>query len=208
MLEKESAMSTKQKITIQSNELTRRLYNVDEELEGKEEEVTKIVENFTRQLKNSGWGRKEAREMVVSGYKGWRRRLEKRIEEGANQYRSAGMSLMTRSRKKLTGREDWFRDSGLKRKREEDDDEEPRYWKKTRTNKGEERKPFIRTISVMFIPCTRGGELAKRMREAEEELGKQTGYKIKIVERAGTKIIDLLHKTNPWQGEDCKRLGA
>ena len=108
MLEKESAMSTKQKITIQSNELTRRLYNVDEELEGKDEEVTDIVENFTRQLKNSGWGRKEAREMVVSGFKGWRRRLEKRMEEGASQYRSAGMSLMTRSRKKLTGREDWF----------------------------------------------------------------------------------------------------
>ena len=79
MLEKESAMSTKQKITIQSNELTRRLYNVDEELEGKDEEVTDIVENFTGQLKNSGWGRKEGREMVLSGYKGWRRRLEKRM---------------------------------------------------------------------------------------------------------------------------------
>ena len=178
MLERDSAMSTKQKITIQANELTRRLYNIDEELPGKEEEVVEIVENFTRQLKNSGWNRKEAREMVVSGYKGWRRRLERRKEEGANQYRSAGISLMTRSRKKLTGREDWFRDSGMKRKRE-DDDEEPRYWKKTKTNQGEERKKAVKTISVMFIPCTRGGELAKRMREAEEELGKQTGYKIK-----------------------------
>ena len=78
-------MSVKQKITIQSNELTRRLYNVDEELEGKESEVTEIVETFTRLLKNSGWGRKEAREMVVSGYKGWRRRLERRKEEGTNQ---------------------------------------------------------------------------------------------------------------------------
>ena len=115
---------------------------------------------------------------------------------------------MTRSRKKLTGREDWFRDNGLKRKREEEDDDEPRFWKKTRTNQGEEKKPAIKTISVMFIPCTRGGELARRMREAEEELGRQTGYKIKIVERAGTKIIDLLHKTNPWQGEDCKRPGC
>ena len=73
--------------------------------------------------------------MVISGYKGWRKRLEKRREEGANQYRSAGMSLMTRSRKKLTGREDWFRDNGIKRKREETD-EEPRFWKKARTNRG------------------------------------------------------------------------
>ena len=34
MLEKESAMGTRQKFTIQSNELTRRLYNVDDELKG------------------------------------------------------------------------------------------------------------------------------------------------------------------------------
>ena len=64
------------------------------------------------------------------------------------------------------------------------------------------------TISVMFIPFTRGGELARRMREAEEEMGKRTGYKIKVVERTGTKLEDILHKANPWQGQDCEREGC
>ena len=207
MLEKESAMGTRQKFTIQSNELTRRLYNVDEELLEKEEEVYEIIEKFTKQAKNSGWSRKDTREMVISGYKGWRKRLERRQEAGGAQYRSAASSLATRARKKLTGREDWFKDGGEKRKREEDE-EEPRYWKKTRTNKGEERRTVAKTVAVMFVPCTRGGELAKLLREAEEEQGKQTGYKIKIVERAGTKIVDMLHKNNAWQGEDCRRPGC
>ena len=57
----------------------------------------------------------------------------------------------------------------------------------------------------MFVPCTKGGELARRLREAEMELGKQTGIRLKITERAGTKIVDILHKANPWQGEDCNR---
>ena len=103
MLEKESAMGTRQKFTIQSNELTRRLYNVDEELLSKEEEVFEITEQFTKQAKNSGWNRKDTREMVISGYRGWRRRLERRKEEGGSQYRSAASSLITRTRKKLTG---------------------------------------------------------------------------------------------------------
>ena len=159
---------------------------------------------MTRQLKNSGWRRMEAREIVVSGYKGWKRRLERRKEQGGEKYRSAAGSLMTRSRKKLTGKEDWFKNPAGKRKREYED-EEPRTWKKTKTNSGGEKKNNVKTISVMFVPYTVGGELAKQLRQAEEELGARTGYKIKIVERTGTKLEDMLHKSNPWQGQDCGR---
>ena len=37
---------------------------------------------------------------------------------------------------------------------------------------------------------------------------KQTGYRIKIVERTGTKLVDMLHRANPWQGQDCQRQGC
>ena len=57
----------------------------------------------------------------------------------------------------------------------------------------------------MFVPFTKDGELTRRMKEAENELGRQTGVKIKIVERTGTRLVDLLHKSDPWQGEDCQR---
>ena len=57
----------------------------------------------------------------------------------------------------------------------------------------------------MFVFYTKGGELARRLRVAEEDLQKQTGVKIKIVERTGRKVIDVLHKADPWQGKDCGR---
>ena len=62
-LEKTSAMESRQKYCISSNELTRRLYNVDEETV-KDEEIERIMEDYTRQLKNSGWERREARERM------------------------------------------------------------------------------------------------------------------------------------------------
>ena len=59
--------------------------------------------------------------------------------------------------------------------------------------------------AVMFIPYTAHSELAVRMRENEEKMEKMTGYRLKIVEKGGTKLIDLLHKANPWAGQDCSR---
>ena len=59
--------------------------------------------------------------------------------------------------------------------------------------------------SVMFVPYTRGSKLAKRMREAESTLQDMTGYRLKIVERAGTKLEDVLVKADPWQGQDFAR---
>ena len=58
----------------------------------------------------------------------------------------------------------------------------------------------------MFVPFTKGGELAKRLKEAEDELGKQTGFK--IVKKTANRLVDLLHKSNPWQGKDCHKDGC
>ena len=50
--------------------------------------------------------------------------------------------------------------------------------------------------------------MAKRLRDAEENLKGTTGYKLKIVERGGTKLEDLLHRSDPCQGQDCCRQGC
>ena len=57
----------------------------------------------------------------------------------------------------------------------------------------------------MFVPFTKNGELAKQLRENEESLSNLTGTRIKIVERAGIKLQDLLTTSNPWKGADCGR---
>ena len=57
----------------------------------------------------------------------------------------------------------------------------------------------------MFVPYTKHSELAARLRDNEEKMETMTGYKISIVEKGGTKLLDILTKANPWAGEDCKR---
>ena len=57
----------------------------------------------------------------------------------------------------------------------------------------------------MFCPATPHSILAKELRELEYGLEKIMGYRLKIVERAGTKLQDLLTSSNPWKGELCER---
>jgi hypothetical protein len=59
--------------------------------------------------------------------------------------------------------------------------------------------------AVMFVPFTAHSELATRLRESEEKMEGMTGYRMKIVEKGGTKMVDILHKANPWAGQDCRR---
>ena len=59
--------------------------------------------------------------------------------------------------------------------------------------------------SVMFCPYTVRGELAKQLRQGKEDLHKLTGYRLKVVEQVGDKILDKLHTANPWRGRPCER---
>ena len=87
-----SAMGDKQRHSILANELIRRLSNTDHE-ENDIEETTRIIESFTQQLKSSGYNRKTAREIVVSGSLGWKRKIKRREQEGTDFYRSARSTL-------------------------------------------------------------------------------------------------------------------
>ena len=64
-------------------------------------------------------------------------------------------------------------------------------------------RPMVR--SVMFVPFTWDGILVKRLRQSEEKMSPLTNWRIKFVERAGVKVQDMLHTSNPWQGADCGR---
>ena len=59
------------------------------------------------------------------------------------------------------------------------------------------RGPLAPIRSVMFIDNTGGGELARRLQEAKTDLGKATGYRVRIVESAGSPLGILLPSTSP-----------
>ena len=60
-----SAISQHQKMAILGNELVRRLSNIHHEV--LESEIVGVVEHYVTQLKNSGYSRKQAKEVVVCG---------------------------------------------------------------------------------------------------------------------------------------------
>ena len=102
-----SAMSEHQRMAILSNELVRRLSNIHREV--LMEELTGVVEQYVKQLKTSGYGRKQTREVIICGIVGWRRRLERRENEGKGQYLSAKDTLASRTEAKLMEKTTWFK---------------------------------------------------------------------------------------------------
>ena len=114
-----SAMGEKQRHSILANELIRRLSNTNVEVPNPEE-TSAIMETFIQQLKSSGYGRKTAREIVVSGTLGWKRKVARRKADGQDFYRSGQSTLPGRCKKKLLEKVTWFKE---KRKRDAEDEE-------------------------------------------------------------------------------------
>ena len=187
---------------ILSNELVRRLSNVSEGVDF--EESLQIVNHYTKQLKNSGYEWKQSREIVICGLRGYLNKCDRREKAGETFYRKAGKTLNKRVRKKLLEKTSWFKS----RKKEAE-----KFKKSKGFNlDGKEEKTIKPQVggnnnikSVIFVQQTRGSGLAKKMREEEEMLEKLTGYRLKVVERAGDSLEGLLHKSNPWSGADCAR---
>ena len=60
-----SGMGTQQKVQILANELTKRLSNINETRTDKQEKI-KVIEQYTRELKNSEFGIRTAQEIIKS----------------------------------------------------------------------------------------------------------------------------------------------
>ena len=73
--------------------------------------------------------------------------------------------------------------------------------KKAITKKQEQ----VPTLSVLFVEQTQGGALAKKLQQAELELGMKTGFRVRVVENAGTALKRVFSSTNPWGSRECGR---
>ena len=179
------------------------------------EEKISVINHFTQQLINSGYGRDQIREIIESGLQGILRKEETKRNR-VKCYRSSKETLESRVRKKLLESTNWYR----REKNESDEDEEKEKlknrqgtWKEWRTTKGKKKTNLksmeiegkVKIMSVIFEPHTTRSELAKRWRNRLEIFEKIGSIKLKVVERTGTKLVDLVHKSDPWSDLDCER---
>ena len=210
VIDERSAMSDHQKFSILTNEVIRRMSNISEKISI--EEKVQVINSFTQELKNSGYNRKRAREIVVCGLMGLERKRMRRKREGQPFHRPGKMTAGKRNRKKLTGKTDWFKTKS----RDIEEEEMKKRELKERIMEPEKKEKAGQSTtkrgkdpqSVMFVPYTPNSELAKELRKVEDMMEALSGMRIKIVEKAGIQMKQILVKSNPWAGSDCGREGC
>ena len=112
--------------------------------------------------------------------------------------------------RKILGKTEWFR---KKLNRNKNDEKLRRgsgkvgkapVIKEVRRQKSKDEKP--REIeAVLFVPYTRGGVLQKKLQEVEDKYVAGTNKKkIKMVERGGVRLRDLLCQKDAWSKRRCE----
>ena len=214
LTQKKSSQSEQSKYSILVNELNRRFEVLDDRIPI-DEKIT-IVDHYTQQLVNSGYSGEQIRDIVESSLKGVIRKEENR-KNTIRRFKSASETLEKRNFKKLTEATTWYRDidneseekqNALERRKGKESSWNGwrKFNRRRKRNRGEmdiEGKSKI--MSVLFVQHTPKSELAKKIREKLESMEKLCSLKFKIVEKTGSKLEELLHKSDSWSDRDCER---
>ena len=159
-----------------------------------------VIDNYGVKLLTSGYGYDQTRRIIMGGAKGYLAKVRRRTQNGGKLHRTAEESSSWRWRKKLLGKSSWFKD---KRTKEEDAPKYTRGEQGGRGTKGAEQE--LKTRAVCFVEQTPQGELAKRMREQLVNLAPTLGYRVRVVERTGIKMVSSFPQGRTWRGEQCGR---
>ena len=169
----DSALSFSKKRTILTQEGLRRLRNTKIEL-GVEVQRAHL-NKFMLKLKNSGYNYKFRTEISDSILKAHQKIVEDDLKGVKPMYRSAEWNKEARQMAKSKKKFNWWNNE----------------------------KSKIQYSSVLFVTPTPGGVLASDVQRREEELNRNNPERVKIVERGGLKIKDILCSKNPFKKANC-----
>ena len=227
---KKSSQSENSKVSILTNELNRRFQMMDD-LISIEEKVEKI-DRFSQQLINSGYQWSQIRDIVVSSLRHVKREERVREKNGNARYRTGEESLPVRLREKLLEVTEWYKRDGERKKEGEEEIEQQeskefknkswKGWRNSRKKHRHKKKVVEERVmeklreekeaggmtelkGILFVPHTEMSELAKHIREKLKAMETVSCLRIKVIERTGEKIVDALHRSNPWEDLDCVR---
>ena len=149
------------------------------------------------------------RNVLIAGIVKYERKLKKSmLPPNHSEYKPLHLgthyNTLGRWKGKVMGVDSWFED-----KNEEEKDvpvltEESRKKKRISFPKAGIRKVKVKTSTVMFIPSSKGGLLAKMMKDNEDGLAEMTRFRVKIQEAGGTKLARMF-STDLGAGEPCGR---
>ena len=143
--------------------------------------------------------------MITRGLKGYSKQLARAKKEGRTHVHRRGWTTRgARQVKKVLGKSTWYK---RKRSQEDaDDDEHDPSYRRSPNKKRKVTKPdsYEDPMSLLFVERTEGGQLATKLRDMEPMLCKMTQGRVKIVEKNGRKLGQILVRKNPWAGQ-CSR---
>jgi hypothetical protein len=168
-----SALSFSKKRTILTQECLRRLRNTKREL-GPETQ-RKHLSQFMLKLKNSGYNKKFRLDILDSALNAFQKMVENNKNGIKPMYRNRNWNSKERQESKLNKKSNWWNNP----------------------------KSKIQYTSVLFVTPTPGGVLAKDLRIREAELNKNNQERIKIEEKGGLKMKDILCSKNPFKKTTC-----
>ena len=133
------------------------------------------LNEYMSRLKKSGYSAKYRLQILKSAKEAYKRILEENEEGSKPLYRNRNWNKVEREKEKAMKKKKWYKKDGG-----------PRY------------------NTVLFVETTPGGELAKKLKEREAELNKHNDWRIKIVEKCGRKMENILQNNNPFPEELCQ----
>ena len=206
----QSATSSQNKITWTSNDLARRLLRIEEGLQ--KEEATGVINGYGMKLIWSGYSLDDRKRIIESGLSDWKNRVKCLKNRGGNPYLQAHQTLEERMEKRLVEKSTWYKGWGQRTRagtrrpqgptpRPGTGGSKPNGTQTPRNPTGDK----LEIMAPMFVDRSDGGILLERLREVEAEMAGLTGYRIKLVEKNGVKLENLLVKRDPYVGWACGR---
>ena len=194
MISKKSALSEIVKVASLTQNLIRRCKNTSEMLSIQARLA--VIDQFTQQVLACGYSKEQTRRIVTAGLVGYENMKIAAEEAGGSIHKCAAEGAVERRRKKLIGKASWFKGSSKPKARGE---------RPSRRKTGGVGDKPLTPVTVLFVPQTPQGALAKKLTEQEVWLTKLSGEKTKIVERSGCTVRQILIRSNPWARGHCGR---
>ena len=195
-----SAWSWKNKHCTLAQELVRRSSNMSESLPLAER--LEVVEKFISKMKDSGYNRVQARQITISGLKGYEARRKRELEVGTPVHRRKHTTQEGRDLRKMIEKQSWYKNRTGSDQAKTPNSATPGGSHRHSTRPQHTSKE---PVAVMFIPRTPDGTLITRLREVEAKLAEFNNKPIRLVEEAGVKLLESLCQGDPWENTPCGR---
>ena len=190
-----SALPHRMKVTTLTQEIIRRQKNTARSVGSKRRR--EILSKMMVKMKRSGYDQRMRRRVLVAGMRGYEKMVETEEKGGRKVNRPRWDGEKERRYRKLGAKASWY-------KRKSKMPETKYKGRGGGKRRGPEEESDIET--VLFVPHTPGGELAALIQEEDDRFRKGTRLKrMKVVERGGTTIKDILSRKNPWAKDGCQR---